>query len=445
MTNQTTLKFANTQRDFANTLNLRVNQYFKNNKISKYGNMEMYTKTLFMFTLYFTPYTLMLTQVVTNPIGMLALVFVMGLGLAGIGLSVMHDANHGAYSSKNWVNKLFGYSLNLVGANSFNWRVQHNVLHHTYTNVHDHDEDISPRGVLRLCPSTPAKGIHKFQHIYAWFLYSLMTIVWLFFKDFVRIIRYNDADLIKSQKTNIVKEWIILLGTKAFYISYIFVLPLQVTSLVWWQVALGIVMMHLVAGFILAIIFQPAHVAEGTEFPVADDKNVLANNWAVHQLLTTANFGNKNKLLSWYAGGLNFQVEHHLFPNVCHVHYSKISAIVKKTASEFGVPYKSFKTFRQALVAHGRLLYQLGSESREKKSGFSTLANPFNQVTYMQGIVKFFNEAKGFGFIKLNGSNEDIFVHSSGLIDRIRQNDKVEFEQENGKKGLTAVRVRTIA
>ncbi|MFO0505596.1 MAG: fatty acid desaturase family protein, partial [Chryseotalea sp.] len=286
MSNSNTLKFANSQRDFANTLNLRVNQYFKNNNISKYGNIEMYTKTLFMFTLYFTPYTLILTQVVTNPIGMFALIFLMGLGLAGIGLSVMHDANHGAYSSKNWVNKLFGYSLNLVGANSFNWRVQHNVLHHTYTNVHDHDEDISPRGVLRLCPSTPAKGIHKFQHIYAWFLYSLMTIVWLFFKDFVRIIRYNDADLIKSQKTNIVKEWIILVGTKVFYIGYIFVLPLLVTSLVWWQVALGIVLMHLVAGFILAIIFQPAHVAEGTEFPVADDKNVLANNWAVHQLLT---------------------------------------------------------------------------------------------------------------------------------------------------------------
>jgi linoleoyl-CoA desaturase len=179
MANQKTLKFANTQRDFANTLNLRVNQYFKNNKISKYGNMEMYIKTVFMFTLYFTPYTLLLLTVVTNPVASLALILVMGLGLAGIGLSVMHDANHGAYSSKNWINKLFGYSLNLVGANAFGWRVQHNVLHHTYTNVHDHDEDISPRGVLRLCPSTPAKSIHRFQYIYAWFLYSLMTIVWL--------------------------------------------------------------------------------------------------------------------------------------------------------------------------------------------------------------------------------------------------------------------------
>jgi linoleoyl-CoA desaturase len=285
----------------------------------------------------------------------------MSLGLAGIGLSVMHDANHGAYAKKNWVNTLIGYSLNLVGANAFNWKVQHNVLHHTFTNVHEEDEDISPRGALRLTPHSDWKKIHKYQFIYAWFLYGLMTIVWLFFKDFVRIVRYHKSGMAKKQNANITHEWLIMIGSKLMYIGYIFVLPLLFTSLVWWQVLIGILFMHYIAGFMLAIIFQPAHVIEGTEFPLPDSNNSLENNWAIHQLLTTTNFGNNSRWFSWYVGGLNFQIEHHLFPNVCHVHYRKISGIVKETAAEFGLPYKSTRTFLQALVKHGRLLKQLGA------------------------------------------------------------------------------------
>jgi linoleoyl-CoA desaturase len=321
--------------------------------------MEMYLKTVFMFALYFIPYLLMLTGVVSGAFSLLLSVIVMGLGLAGIGLSVMHDANHGAYSNKGWVNDLMGYSLNLVGANAFNWKIQHNVLHHSFTNVHDHDEDISPRGVLRLCPSTPWKRIHRFQFVYAWFLYGLMTIVWLFFKDFVRISRYSQSGLASKQKANVSQEWLILIGSKVVYVGYIFVIPLLFTPLLWWQIIVGILMMHFVAGFILAIIFQPAHVVDGTEFPVPDDSNKL-DNCAVHQLLTTTNFGNKSRWFSWYVGGLNFQIEHHLFPNICHVHYRNIAGIVRETAKEFGLPYKSFNTFLGALRGHTRLLKRLG-------------------------------------------------------------------------------------
>jgi linoleoyl-CoA desaturase len=357
-----TITFAGTHRDFSSTLNKRVNDYFKNHQVSRHANMEMVIKTICMFLAYFVPYGLIISGVLTTGTGLLAAVVMMGLGLAGIGLSVMHDANHGAYAESKWLNNIIGYSLNLVGGNAFNWKMQHNVLHHTYTNVHEEDEDISPRGVLRLSPHSEWKNMHRYQFIYAWFLYGLMTIVWLFFKDFVRIIRYHKNGLAKKQKANILEEWIILIITKVIYIGYILVIPIVFTGIVWWQVLLGVVLMHYIAGFILAIIFQPAHVIEGTEYPLPDDTNTLENNWAVHQLLTTTNFGNNSRWFSWYVGGLNFQIEHHLFPNICHVHYRKIAEIVKETAGEFGLPYKSSPTFLQALASHTRLLKQLGAK-----------------------------------------------------------------------------------
>lgn len=355
------LKFTNSNREFVATLNKRVNDYFKVNNISRYGDTEMIIKTVIMFLLYFVPYFLVVTSVVTATLPLLLFIVVMGLGLAGIGLSVMHDANHGAYSRKSWVNTVVGFSLNLIGSNAFNWKVQHNVLHHAYTNVHEEDEDISPRGALRLTPHSDWKKMHRYQFIYAWFLYGLMTIVWLFVKDFTRLYKYQKNGIVKAQKANLAKEWTILIATKIFYIGYIFIVPVIFTSLVWWQVIVGIIIMHYIAGFILAIIFQPAHVIEGTEYPLPDDTRTLENNWAVHQLLTTTNFGNNSRWFSWYVGGLNFQIEHHLFPNICHVHYRKIAGIVKSTAVEFGLPYKTSRTFLSALGGHARLLKQLGN------------------------------------------------------------------------------------
>jgi linoleoyl-CoA desaturase len=360
MKNLKTLTFAATHRDFSSTLNKRVHDYFKNNRVNSHANAEMVIKTICMFSAYFIPYALILSGAVTGTMALILAVLVMSLGLGGIGLSVMHDANHGAYSKKNWVNNFIGYSLNMVGANAFNWKLQHNVLHHTYTNVHEEDEDISPRGALRLTPHSEWKKMHKYQFIYAWFLYGLMTIVWLFFKDYVRLAHYHKIGLAKKHKANITKEWIILIGTKLVYIGYIIVVPIVFTALPWWQIICGVIIMHYIAGFILAIIFQPAHVIDGAEFPLPDSNNALENNWAVHQLLTTTNFGNNSRWFSWYVGGLNFQIEHHLFPNVCHVHYRKISGIVKDTATEFGLPYKSARTFLQALAGHTRLLKQLG-------------------------------------------------------------------------------------
>lgn len=354
------LKFANRQQDFFVTLNQRVNAYFKTNKIERTANNEMVLKTIFMLSLYFVPYALLIGGITTNLWVMLGLCVVMGLGMAGIGLSIMHDANHGSYSNKAWVNDLLGLTLNAVGGHALNWKVQHNVLHHTYTNIHDVDEDISPRGIIRMAPESKWIPMHKYQHYYAWFFYGLMTLVWVFVKDFVRLIKYQREGLIKKQKTTALREWVFMLATKAVYFTYIFAVPMWVLNLSFVQVLIGFLVMHYIAGFILAIIFQPAHVVEGTEYPMPDENGNLENSWAIHQLHTTTNFGHKAKLFSWYVGGLNYQVEHHLFPNICHVHYRKISKIVEQTAGEFGLPYKSKETFLQAIAAHARQLKWLG-------------------------------------------------------------------------------------
>ena len=355
-----TLRFATTNPDFFATVTKRVNEYFKSNGISRHANAEMVVKTIFMFSLYFIPYACIVSGAFLNPLVLLAFCVLMGLGTAGIGLSIMHDANHNSYSSKAWINETIGYALNVIGGNAFTWKVQHNVLHHTFTNIHDADEDISPRGVLRMCPKSTWKPVHQYQHIYAWPLYGLLTFVWTAFKDYGRIIRYQKDGLVAKMKTSYGKEWMILIISKIIYITYTLVIPALILPFAWYWIFAGFFIMHFISGFILAIIFQPAHVIDGTEYPDPDPNGRLENNWAIHQLHTTTNFAQRSRIFSWYVGGLNLQVEHHLFPNICHVHYKRISGIVRSTAEEFNLPYKSYNTFAQALAGHKRLLKSLG-------------------------------------------------------------------------------------
>ncbi len=355
------IRFRNTlHEEFNATLNKRVNQYFKSTKFGRYATPEMVIKTVFMFCLYFIPYFMFLFGVVEHVLVFYLMAIAMGFGKAGIGLSVMHDANHGAYSRKKWVNQVIGYSMNLIGGNATNWKIQHNVKHHTYTNIAGVDEDISTKGgVLRFNPYTQVKPHHKWQFIYAWILYGMMTMSWIIVRDVTQLVEYTKDGMLKKQ-TNVKKAWVWLILTKLFYYSYILAIPFLLAPFAWYHIFLGFIIMHYVAGFTLGIIFQPAHVMEENSFEDGEKTDVVEENWAVHQLKTTCNFAHKNRLLSWYVGGLNYQIEHHLFPNICHVHYRKISEIVRKTAEEFNIPYKSYPTFRSALLSHGRMLYSLG-------------------------------------------------------------------------------------
>jgi linoleoyl-CoA desaturase len=108
-------------------------------------------------------------------------------------------------------------------------------------------------------------------------------------------------------------------------------------------------------------VFQLAHTVEHTEFPVTDEiTNRLPDEFAAHQIKTTANFATRNKVISWLVGGLNFQIEHHLFPKISHVHYPAISEIVKCVCAEYQLQYIEYPTMRQAVFAHVRFLRRLG-------------------------------------------------------------------------------------
>lgn len=349
-----------TPADFYNTARKRVNEYFKNNNIKIHANTQMVLKTIAMMLIYLIPYLLLVLGIVTNPYVMYGLWIVMGFGMAGIGLSVMHDANHGAYSKNKNVNTVIAQVIWLIGGSSTNWRIQHNVLHHSYTNIDHMDEDLNTVSFLRFSPHDEWRKIHRYQYLYAWFFYGLMTIMWATVKDFNQLTRYKQKDLIKTQKKSFTRLVLELLFIKAVYYVFILIIPLMTIAAPWYVIVLSFLSMHFVAGLSLALIFQPAHISPRTEFPLPDDQGNMENKWAIHQLLTTTNYAPKAKFFSWYVGGLNFQIEHHLFPNICHIHYKKISKIVKETAQEFNLPYYSERTFLDAVSEHTRFLKELG-------------------------------------------------------------------------------------
>lgn len=358
------IKFSQQQRLFMNTLRQRVDQHLKANNLTKNGNYRMYIKTAFMFALFLTPYFFMVLGAVQSlPVFFLCSIL-MGLGIAGIGLSVMHDANHGSYSKNPVINSILSYSINMLGGHNRNWQMQHNTLHHTYTNIDGHDEDIdAPMFMLRFSPHSERRRIHRFQFLYAWFFYGLLTLMWSTTKDFKQISRYREMGLLTTYKLNYKKQLLIILMSKLFFYAYMIVIPMLVLPFAWWQLLLGYIVMQFTSGLLLSTIFQSAHVVEDTKFPMPDKSGNMENDWAVHQLYTTANFAPRSRVFSWFIGGLNYQVEHHLFPSVCHVHYKRISEIVKATAHEFNFPYHSNPTFAVAVWSHAKMLWRLGRPS----------------------------------------------------------------------------------
>ncbi|MEM0996414.1 MAG: acyl-CoA desaturase [Bacteroidota bacterium] len=357
-------------REFYNTLRTRVNQYFETADVSKFGNSGTVVKMIVLLLLYFVPYLLTVSGLITAPGLVWALWAVMGIGMAGIGMGIMHDANHGSFSKNKKTNNFLGLTLNLLGGNATLWKLQHNVLHHTYTNIDGVDEDIHGRGILRFSPHQELRAIHRFQHIYAWFFYSILTLNWVLQSDYSRVFRYRKLGLIKSD-AELRKEFISVVLWKIVYWGYALVLPLLVVPVAPWVIVVSFLTMHLVAGFTLSIIFQTAHVMTTADFPIPAEGSV-DNNWAVHQLETTSNYAPNSRVLAWFIGGLNYQIEHHLFAHVSHVHYPEISKIVKHTAEEYGIPYRSYRTFWAALRDHGRMLRQLGTTPRVTPSTVPT-------------------------------------------------------------------------
>jgi linoleoyl-CoA desaturase len=343
---------------FYRTLRSRVMKAIKEEGKDITGGSEIKRKAVVLAAIYIVPLVLMFFPM---PVWLyFVLWLVAGLGMSGIGMGIMHDANHGSFSKNATLNKWLGSSIVMLCGNTITWKIQHNILHHTYTNVHGEDEDIDTGGLIRLHPEQEYKSVHKYQHWYGPLLYAFMTLNWLAPKDFKQLINYNKRGLVEKAGSSYKKEWWKLVGGKLMYVAVLVIIPIIFHPQAWYFVVLGFLSMHFLAGSLLSWTFQLAHAMPQTsKFDGINQKQL--GDWGIHQLLTTANFARNNKLVTWFIGGLNYQVEHHLFPNISHIHYPRIANIVKEVAQEFDLPYIEFKTLGEAIKYHHQYLRLMGS------------------------------------------------------------------------------------
>lgn len=343
------------------TTRARVDQYFKEEGISPNANALMWGKTALFLGGFLALYGLIISGIF-SPWIMLPVVALLGMFKAFVGFNICHDAIHGAFSSNTTVNKIFSLVFHLLGASPYVWTITHNAVHHTYTNIPGHDEDIDVApGLIRISEEDPVNRIQRYQHWYAFPLYSLASLSWAFRKDYKKFFQPKVGQVaIKHPKV----EYFNLFFYKAVYYFLFIVLPLLVLDITWWQFIIGFLVMHMAQGLTMGLVFQLAHVVEGTDYPMPNASGNIEEAWAEHQMRTTANFASDCKISAFFLGGLNRQIEHHLFPKVCHIHYAKIGEIVKQTAHEFNIPYIQSETFAGALKSHFRVLKKFGYEAR---------------------------------------------------------------------------------
>ncbi len=352
------LKFTGSDR-FIRELRRRVDAYFERTGRPRRDCPEMYFKTATILTWFVTAYLLLLL-VATSWWLVVALAMVLGTAIAAIGFNIQHDGGHRAYSERRWVNKIMAMTLDLMGGSSYLWDWKHNSIHHTYPNIDGHDDDINVGILARLAPQQKRFAFHRFQGIYLWLLYGFLAIKWHFYDDFynVAVGRIGGHKIPRPRG----KDLVIFIAGKVAFFSLAFGIPALLHPV--WAVLTVYAVAAFVSGVVLSVVFQLAHCVGEASFPVpvtnSKGAEQMETDWAVHQVQTTVDFARRNRFVSWFLGGLNFQVEHHLFSKICHVHYPALSQIVEETCREFGVRYAAQKTLWSALASHFRWLVLMG-------------------------------------------------------------------------------------
>lgn len=350
------LKFE-TPDNFRLALRQRVDAYFKSTGRKPRDCWQMYVKSAIVFTGCATAYA-MLVFVVSAWWLAVPLAVVLGFALAATAFNIQHDGSHGAYSKHRWINKLASMTLDLLGGSSYFWARKHNAIHHSYTNVTGHDDDIDVGFFGRLSPHQKRFRFHRLQHFYLWGLYGFLPTKWHLYDDFHDVL----AGRIGPHRVPRPKGWdlAIFIGGKALFLSMAFGLPMLLHP--WWCVLALYGIASFVQGVTLSVVFQMAHCVEDADFPLPSaDTGRIATSWAAHQVDTTVDFAPKSRVISWLVGGLNFQIEHHLFPQICHVHYPALSKLVEETCHEFGLKYRAYKTLLAGIASHYRWLRRMGA------------------------------------------------------------------------------------
>ena len=351
-----TPKFTTVPHSFHTVLKTRITAYFEEVGKATTGDYKLFLKAVILMVssvfvyihlVFFTPPT----------VWAILECMLMGCLVAAIGFNVMHDGAHGSFSKYKWLNHFAAFSLNILGGNSFMWNMKHNVIHHAYTNVDGVDDDIDIQPWMRMSATQKKYKLHKYQHLYFWFLYSMLYIFWILVLDYLKYFKSKVGGMALKKMT--LGDHFVFWGFKLFHAFLFIGLPIYMVGFTDWVI--GFVIFTCVAGFVLSLVFQLAHTVEHTAFPVADAvTGRLEDEWAIHQIKTTANFATNNKVVSWLVGGLNFQIEHHLFPKISHVHYPAISKIIRQACQEYGINYIEYPRVRYAVASHVAFLRQMG-------------------------------------------------------------------------------------
>jgi linoleoyl-CoA desaturase len=356
------LKFNNSDR-FVRELRKRVDAYFEKTGRRKRDCPSMYFKTATILAWFLSAYLLLLF-VASSWWTVVPLAIVVGLATAAIGFNIQHDAGHRAYSDRQWVNKAMSLTLDLMGGSSYLWDWKHNSIHHTYPNIEGQDDDINVGILGRLSPHQPRYWFHRLQGIYLWLLYGFLAIKWHLFDDFYNVaVGKIGTHKIPRPKG---KDLVIFIAGKVAFFSMAFFIPMLLHP--WWAVLGVYAMSAFTSGVVLAVVFQLAHCVEEADFPApviaADGSQRMESDWALHQVQTTVNFARQNPVLCWFLGGLNFQIEHHLFHRICHVHYPELSKVVEEVCREFGIRYAAHRSIFGAIASHWRWLVQMGRPTK---------------------------------------------------------------------------------
>jgi len=341
---------------FQAELKSRVNAYFAENALSKKGGAGIHFKAAIIFGIVALSYiytVFLATSLAGRILGCIAL----AQGLALIGLNLMHEGAHGAYAESRRLNWLMGYTLDLLGGSNVMWRSSHNLSHHTYTNIDGQDVDLFSNGFLRFSPVQEWKPRHRFQWLYFPVIYGILTLWWVTTRDIEYFILKTGPKQVPRSLS--LPNALLLVFSKAIYYTFALAIPLILHPAA--SVFAGFFCVHLMMGLTLTTIFQLAHTTENVAFPVADPATgEMPTEWSIHQIQTTTDFAPDSRLAAWYLGGLNFQVEHHLFPTISHVHYPAIRKIVMELCRERGIQYHCHPSFWSALRAHWIFMWKMG-------------------------------------------------------------------------------------
>ncbi|MFI5133544.1 MAG: fatty acid desaturase family protein [Chitinophagales bacterium] len=349
-------KFSSVPYPFHTELKKRIKDYFENVGKATTGDYKLFLKAVILMLSFIFVYV-QLIFFTPSAIWAIPECILLGGIVAAIGFNVMHDGAHGSFSKHKWINNIAAFSLNILGGNSFMWNMKHNVIHHSFTNVDGIDDDIDIQPWMRMSATQKKYRLHKYQHWYFWLLYSLFYLFWIFVLDYVKYFKRRIGSM--PLKKMSVKDHFVFWGFKLVHYFLFIVIPVYQVGFTHWLI--GFVIFTGFAGLVLSLVFQLAHTVEHTAFPVADESNnKMEDEWAVHQIKTTANFATKNKLVSWLVGGLNFQIEHHLFPKISHVHYPAISKIIKGACQEYGIVYIEYRRVHHAVASHVAFMKQMG-------------------------------------------------------------------------------------